>query len=215
MKKMNFSGQSWYPYTVATCAAVALYVALEHISLVFQFIAMIGNFVYPIIAGAVIAYLMNPLMMWFRRKVFHKIEKIELRKSLSLLAAVGVVFFAIVFLLLTLIPQLISSITNFLGSFDGYIERFGRMVQSAATAENTQGVLDKIKDFVDSLTGMIAQNSGGLFSAASSVGGHVAAWGIGFILAVYFLSGKEKIKTSAKIILKELRISSPILFLGS
>ena len=68
----------------------------------------------PIIYGFVIAYLLNPLLMFFDGKVFYKIKK-KLRHIFSLLSTYILAVIIITLLILMVVPQVLSSINQLAG----------------------------------------------------------------------------------------------------
>ena len=75
MKK--FRDRPWYSLTVSICIGVILFVALIRINSVLNGIRTFFGFFSTVFLGAVIAYIINPLAMLFRNKVFFKIKKDE------------------------------------------------------------------------------------------------------------------------------------------
>ena len=99
--------QKWYPYTVAACIAVAVYVALTHLTTVFDVVATFLGFFSAPLLGCVIAYLLNPLAMFFQRRVFKSMKKENLRWLASIVLAVLTLVLFLALILSTLIPQLV------------------------------------------------------------------------------------------------------------
>ncbi|MCR5619759.1 MAG: AI-2E family transporter, partial [Lachnospiraceae bacterium] len=66
MKKLKeLLEKNWFAYTFAACTAVVLYVVLTHFSGIGSFFAAFKDVVSPVICGAVMAYLMNPICKFF------------------------------------------------------------------------------------------------------------------------------------------------------
>ena len=57
MKKRKFHEQSWYPYAVAICLGVLLYMLLEHMSNIWGAVSKISSYFLPVLLGCVLAYL--------------------------------------------------------------------------------------------------------------------------------------------------------------
>ena len=75
----------------------------------------------PVLIGLVLAYFCNPLFRLFERALFYKVRPIPLRRVLSLIFTYAIVLLILVFFLLLIIPQLISSVMNFMESYDEYM----------------------------------------------------------------------------------------------
>ncbi|MBQ1548333.1 MAG: AI-2E family transporter [Lachnospiraceae bacterium] len=197
-KWKQITEKSWFNNAVALCIAVLFYVIITHLNVFGKAIAAIGSFVYPIFAGAIIAYLINPLMMLFYNKVFHKINKDKIRKMLSELSALLSVIIFIGLLLATLIPQLLDSILTFIKHIPAYVDSLNKWIggfgaSGLGSTDAAQNVINLSQEFFDSISEAFQENSGDMMDTSKTVGGHIGAWFIGFILAVYFLSAKEKI----------------------
>ena len=59
MKHKKISEQSWYPYAVAICLGVLLYVMLEHMSNIWGAVSKFSGYFSPVLLGCVLAYLIN------------------------------------------------------------------------------------------------------------------------------------------------------------
>lgn len=77
----------------------------------------------PLIIGLVIAYLCNPIFVFFERHAFRRIRRQGGRRGLSLLCTYLVLFLIFVLLLLLIIPQLVNSIVGFLNDYDVFLSR--------------------------------------------------------------------------------------------
>ena len=72
--------------------------------------------------GLVIAYLCNPIFRMFERKCFVKINAYSFRRLLSLICTYLVLLLILVTLVLLIVPQLVASILDFLGSYESYLQ---------------------------------------------------------------------------------------------
>ena len=129
MKHRKISEQSWYPYAVAICLGVLLYVMLEHMSNIWGAVSKISGYFLPVLLGCVLAYLMNPLAKFYERKLFKKIKKEKLGWGLSVGLAVVTVVAFLLFLLGTLIPQLIDSISMLVSNVDDYLASLKKLLE--------------------------------------------------------------------------------------
>ena len=81
----------------------------------------IFSVVTPVFYGAIIAYLCNPLYVFFHKKVFKKMSSIKWKKTLSILLTYLVVFLVIFSLLFLVADQVLSSVDKFISNLDQYI----------------------------------------------------------------------------------------------
>ena len=76
----------------------------------------------PIFYGAVIAYLCNPVYVFFQNKVLKKLKSVKWRKSLSIIFTYLVVFLVIFALLFVVVEQIVVNVQSFVQNIDKYIE---------------------------------------------------------------------------------------------
>ena len=72
--KKLFSRQ-FFEYTAAACIAVILYVLLTNFTALHKGLSFVWSIVSPVVIGIIVAYLFNPVAMFFEEKVFKKIKK--------------------------------------------------------------------------------------------------------------------------------------------
>lgn len=203
MNMINISEKKWFPNVVAILIGVVSYVALTHIDSIGKFVMALFDVVYPLFAGAIIAYLINPLMRFFDTKIYKKIKKEKPRKILSLVSAIAIVVLFMAFLIDTLIPQIYESVVAFAGNINLYMDKLDALMKTAGLSGISnlaliKGLTSSSKDFFGSVARYVSEHGDEIGDYASLIGGHIAAWGIGMILAIYFLADKDKIKVFAK-----------------
>lgn len=200
MKHKKISEQSWYPYAVAICLGVLLYVMLEHMSNIWGAVNKISGYFLPVLLGCVLAYIMNPLAKLYERLLFKKVKKPGLGWSLSVALAVLTVVLFLLFLLGTLIPQLIESIATLVGNLDDYLESLQKLLEKWNLAKHldldslfasSNGVVGKIAD-------LLTKNLKNIVSASSKAGKGLANWVIALILSVYLLAAKDRLKLGSR-----------------
>ena len=188
--------KNWFAYTFAACVGVVLYVLLTHMDGIGNFFSAFKNVLSPVLCGAVMAYLMNPLCNYFERKVFRKIKKDKLKHSLAVVTTVLLVVIAIALLFIALIPSLVQSVSVLVSNIPSYIDNLESNIDKMSVNLMRFGIdTDQIKKSIEKslsdLFTVIPQNIGTILSTSVSVGSSLFNLVIGFILAVYFLSGKE------------------------
>lgn len=80
------------------------------------------NVLTPFIAGIIIAYILYPLVAWYNRvlkKLLH-IKKEGLRKGLAIFLAYATILIFILFVLLIVVPQIITSLSNLVSQIPGF-----------------------------------------------------------------------------------------------
>ncbi|MCL2096984.1 MAG: AI-2E family transporter [Oscillospiraceae bacterium] len=79
-----------------------------------QYIAAINIFM-PIVYGLVFAYLLNPLMGFFKNRIFFKLAREKLKNVLSIISSYLTMGIIITLILLMIIPQVVGSVQQLTG----------------------------------------------------------------------------------------------------
>lgn len=191
---MNFKdlrNRNWYPYTIATCSAVILAFLLKNIDLLGNLFAFIWKIICPLVAGAIIAYMMDPIARALEKKVFPKFKKANLGRKTSVALTCVIVYGSLFILFASLVPSLLRSISVLFGNIDGYEKSIVEFFQShgvddAQMEKNLSSIVAKIKALVPILTKDVVD-------ASPNMGGRFGNIGLGCILAIYFLLYKKRI----------------------
>lgn len=123
---------------------IALYAVLTALAIVFviikresftSFIGQISRILRPVIIGAVIAYLSNPIFRMFEKQVFLGIRSFTARRTLALIGTYVVLALIIVILLMLIVPQLLTSVLEFLDNYETLL---------TSALENINNLIDQI-----------------------------------------------------------------------
>ena len=189
---------NWAAYTLATCSAVLLFIFLSNFSSFLNIVNSIEGLLFPIIIGAALAYLLNPIVVFFEERALKKIRKDSLRYNISVIFAVLFFVALLVLFFLALIPSLADSITSLAANMGSYVdssqELLAELDQLAAKFRiDITEITDSISDALNSFLGNVPALLNRVLSASVNMGSALFNIGIGFILAVYFLMGKSGI----------------------
>ena len=205
--KTPITKRPWYPYAVAACIAVTLFVVLMNFGVVWKAIRTFFGYFGTVILAFIIAYLVNPLARFYTRKVFGKVEKVKLRRMLGGTLAFLTVILFLAFVLGIVIPQLIDSVALFASNLDGYVASLETMLERWGVA----GKGFSINDFIDTsegalnaLLGMVSDNIGSIMSAAGTVGKTTVQWIIALLMSMYILGDKDRLKAGAMHLIRNL-----------
>ena len=196
MKKNRIKENSWYPYTVAACAGVALYVVLTHLPQIFGYLHQITTYFGPVILGCVIAYVMNPAAQFFENTLFSKIRNRRIARSVSTLFTLAVLFILLVLLFIMLIPQLLQSIRTLAENLDTYVESVQNLLKEL-NIENIPFIQDftnSSNELLQTIGNMLTDNLDKIISTSANIGLALANLGLAFILSIYVLLEKDKLK---------------------
>ena len=205
MDKPKLRDKKWYPYAVAACIAVLLYVLLIRLPDVRKGIGKFIGYFRPVILGGVIAYIVNPLATLLSETMFRFIKKEKNRYTISCIVAFILVAALLVFSLMILIPQLISSIGTFIGNLDSYIESLGTWLEKIGLSKDLLD-LDSIigSSKVEDSTKTIMESASTVLSKSMSAGRGIARWLIAFMLAIYLLLAKGSLTKGAGRLIKAI-----------
>ncbi len=188
---------NWAAYTFAICSGVFLFLLITKIKSVLALFTSIYSIFSSIILGLVMAYILNPLM----KIVENGLKRINPDKNWRKLAVVLTILIVFVFmfiLMLILIPSLYDSfsslfanINSYISSADSFIENIERMVSRLGIdiSEIGDSLSQMLRDALNSLPSYV----GKFISTSYHFGTGMINALIGFILAIYFLLGKEDI----------------------
>ncbi len=178
------------------CAVAIFFIVFANSDSISGFFEGAARVLAPIIIGLVLAYIIDPFAKFFETKIFVKIKKENLRRTLSAVIALILVLALLIVFIGTLIPSLISSISMLMDNADTYyatIENavdqinslgFGLHIDLSAIEASVTNWLD---DFVKNLS----QNLSSILSATKDIGSVLLNILIGVILAVYILFSKK------------------------
>ncbi len=205
MDKPKLRDRKWYPYAVAACIAVLLYVLLIRLPDVRRGIGKFIGYFRPVILGCVIAYIVNPLATLLSETMFRFIRKEKNRFTISCIVAFILVAALLVFSLMILIPQLISSIGTFIGNLDSYVESLGTWLEKIGLSKDLLDLDSLIgSSKVEDTTKTIMESASTVLSKSMSAGRGIARWLIAFMLAIYLLLAKGSLTKGAGRLIKAI-----------
>lgn len=197
-------------YTIGFSLAIAfmLLYFLINVSAVSGFFSGIFSVISPILIGATIAYLLNPLLKLFEYKILRKLKNKNMRRILSLiLTYVSMVLIIVVFLLI-IIPQIIKSIVDLASRFDEYIantqkllnDLLAKIEQNPEIAQyvNKEEILSTISEFFSDSQDIMStvltyvKNIGvGVFTGVKNLL-------LGLFISIYILISKESLHAGVR-----------------
>ena len=195
MRFRNLKEKKWYTGAVVACIGVAFYVLLSNFCAVLDAVGgFLGNF-KSIFLGIVFAYILNPLASFFYHRVLCKMKVGHTRWSLSVGLAIVTALLALVFLIGTLIPQLVASVANFSENIDGYAESMIKMLEGSflGTFVDVERLSTLSQNALSSITHFVRDNAKIILNTAANSGKGIISTVISLILAVYLLFDKKRV----------------------
>lgn len=216
-KKYIYSGLTAFSVVVAS---VLFYFVIFHMSTIYQGISKIMTVVNPILYGAAIAYILNPLVSQFEKIIYGICTRYKWktgRKTKSyirffvVILSLFIAALCIYGLLYMLIPEVFGSITNIIDNFPRYVKNAQNWIETyfqsddalnTATIEllgTASNMLENwlTNDLMPQLNGIIKNLSSSVFSIFTFLKNFL----IGAIISVYLLLSKENFIARGKRIL--------------
>ena len=195
---------------IAACVLFAFLVF--NIGVVWTYIKKVTSVLSPVIAGFVIAYLVNPMVSFFDKYIFKLLgrkaknpEKAARASDIiSVLLAILVFAVVIVGIFWLVIPQLIESFSDFVKSFPKKMEDISAWGNNLLREnEKLQSLFTRALDYGEKwlkndLTKIATNAAGNLASGVLSVMNFLKNFGLGLIFAIYLLFSKDKMLNQCK-----------------
>ncbi len=150
---------NWFGLLLVIICGILMYYFISRISILFFGAAYLLGLLKPVLYGAVIAYLLNPMMKYFRRVIERLTIKIKKKQSknmrkmtegvsIALALISGICIIAI--LIWLIVPQLINSIMTLANTLPGQVDLYYRKV--VHWIENNPYVADRLQDAAINVT---------------------------------------------------------------
>jgi predicted PurR-regulated permease PerM len=205
MFNKRIKSKSWYPYTIALCTAVLLFVLLTHFADIRAGISTFFGYFMPVIWGCAIAYLINPLANFYNRTIFRGIAGERIRNIISNTLAFITVLMFLIFVMVLLIPQLISSIMMFVNNIDKYIvslEHFLDYIGLSSESLGLQHWIESPDALLHKLSAYIRTNMDDILATSADAGIKIIQLLISILLSIYLLFNKNMLKSGLRRFLK-------------
>ena len=220
MFNKRIKSKSWYPYTIALCTAVLLFVLLTHFADIRAGVSTFFGYFMPVIWGCAIAYLINPLANFYNRTIFRGIAGERIRNIISNTLAFITVLMFLIFVMVLLIPQLISSIMMFVNNIDKYIvslEHFLDYIGLSSESLGLQHWIESPDALLHKLSAYIRTNMDDILATSADAGIKIIQLLISILLSIYLLFNKNMLKSGPRRFLKaaldESRYETTLTFL--
>lgn len=188
--------------TFTVCLIIAW--LMNNLKEVFNGFSVFLNAIAPIIWGLIIAYLLNPIMVW-SESAFAKITgrskpHPKLNRILATVASIIIFFAMIAAVIAIIIPQVYESIMSIVNNFENYMVNLEKWMNNILrNYPDIQNIIDDklddiqnafnnlINEVIPKIGDIIVKIKDGALGAVSVLSNFV----IGTIVAVYFLFDKE------------------------
>ena len=189
----------WFANLAAVCGGVLLYMFLTHFTEIFSWMSGVVKIFEPVLAGIIMAYLLEPAVRFFEQKVFSTMPENRAR-MLGVLSAFILLLLIIIGAFGIIIPAIVSSVSSLVSvmadesAIDNLISSLNKLGMdlhldlTMLTSYLDQGV-DVIVDY-------IKDNAAQILNTTINIGSSIVNIVIGLIIALYLLLGKKQIMGS-------------------
>lgn len=189
----------------ALCIAVLLLVT--QIDAVKSTLSWLGNILSPILVGVVLAYIINPLCMFFEKRfksIFAKSKKMSaktrhrLARGLSIIISILFLIAVIALLMFLIIPEFLESFSKLIDIAPSLVEKGGDWLSDLLESDNTfgqnigQAIQGLEKTITDWFGGTLSTVIGSLISGATEVAMFIVDLLVSFVVCIYALLEKNR-----------------------
>ena len=173
---------------------------LNNLPAVSAWLSSAMSVISPIIIGAIIAYLIDLLVVFFDTKAFKKIQQPKFRYALSVVVSITVVLLALGLFFWLVLPEMISSITHFMNNTQNYatniedkLKDLDKFAENYGIHLNTTNWTANLKEQAEVMISDVSHNLNMAMDILRGVWNVALNIFIGLILSVYFIAGKKRL----------------------
>lgn len=158
----------------------------------------------PFLIGIVLAFIVVPLRRFVENELLENFTwSKKTKRRIGVLLSMAVLLLGILVFFAILIPQLASSLSVFIASFDGYVQAFQKLVEkiNSGAPEIAAFLSNGLQVMAEELTKWLTGAQGGLaqiLSYSISFAKGILNFFIGLIITMYLLMDEEKFKMQIK-----------------
>lgn len=191
--------------------AILLFVGVQRLDLVLQFIAGILKLIFPFLLGGGIAFILNVPMRGIENGIFYGVKPkskiMKLKRPISLILSLLIVTGIIFLVIFLIVPEIVRTIGVISDILPGFIQRVeskysDMMIRYPIFSDYADGNNFNWKQIGQNIINFM-QNSGvtmlkSTFSIATSIVGGLISFFLGLVFSIYILLQKEKLGLQSK-----------------
>ena len=196
------------------CTLVLSIIIIGQFDKISDFFNSVFTVISPIVIGFAIAYLLNPILKFFEKKVFKFIKNKKILRAVGVISTYLSLVAFIYILCMLVIPQVIKSLSDLLTQFDSY---------KATLIEQIDIIFQKLKEIdvlpEDTDASAIIENVSDRFSSGSTIIKNILSYLtnniqqiliipknilLGIFISLYAISTKERLGAQAKKLLRAI-----------
>lgn len=182
---------------------IAFYLALSHLNDLLNICRRFYQILWPFVMAFVLAWLLNPIVRFFEKKVF-RFGRERLRRTLAITLTYLLVLALFAALLYVILPQVYESLVTLVDKVPTYIagltDTINRLAErfEIVDTENATLFLNDYSDLLTRLTNWVQSILPQLLNAGVSIGNGVVNVLMAFIASIYMLADKARLKAAVK-----------------
>lgn len=200
-----------------TLGIIIFYLAIQNIATVISYIGTFISYFTPFILGAALAFIINVPMTKIEGLLFKKVPEIPqtrlqrcakaLKRPVSMLIALILVFGAIVVAGIIIVPQVAGGLESLAEALPGAMDRLQEWISlNAHKIDVVENLMNKVDIDLDSVGRELANTAKGWatamldsgFTTVSNIVNGIFEFVIGLVFAIYILLQKEKLGRQGK-----------------
>ena len=197
--------------------SIMFYLLLNNVGYLFSFLSLsfevLRKLLNPFIIGASIAYLLNPGVRWFERKLYGRVTFInqhkKLRRLISILSMYLILISGITLLIVFVAPQITNNIRDIINNVDNYYtfttELLNRWVEDieAFSSYNVSELIDsRLNELFQNAEQILVYVLNNLINSVVSITFGLLNFVLGLIVSFYLIMDKESFKIGIEKILR-------------
>jgi predicted PurR-regulated permease PerM len=201
--KSGLLEKKWFAYTFALCSAVVLYLFLTHVPVLLTGLKAVVDFVFPVIVGFCIAYVLDPVAGFFQKTLFKKVKSSRASRNLSVFATIVFTIVLIVLFAVAIIPPIIRSLVDMVSNSSNYLTNIQGWLSILSEFAGTKNVdvswvTSAINDLADTVTSYFSENTATILDKSVKIGTTFFNGILAYIIAIYFLADKVRLQNAVR-----------------
>lgn len=192
LKKKKIPYIEFLPLILIT---IIIYRLMDYSSNFLDFINLIFRIIQPIVIGLFIAFILNPLMMFFEKKIKGKYKR-GLSLALTYVLCIG----ALLLLFNVLLPTIMSSVSELVENLPKYLDTFSTVLTKFFKETDLKSSDDLIRTLTSFISKFISEISNSINTFLTStittlfkIGSFLINFVLSLVISIYVLKDKELI----------------------
>lgn len=166
----------------------------------FDMLGKLYGIISPFIYAAAFAYMLNPIVKFFNKKL-------KLKKSLSILVTYLIVIGLITIVVIFVVPNLVDSIISLSSDIPSYMKKVQKLINNIMNNDKISSVIydlgldDYLSDLSSTLGNVMLTVLNYLATSIFSIAANIIKVLLGFLISIYVLIDKEKIIIQTKVLI--------------